>query len=249
MQKYSIAISSQCLKREISINAIVPDFPTGKWMLLLHGFGSDKDQWLVKTNVAEIANKHGITLILPSCGDGYYEDTQEPMGCFLGEELPEFVCKRFSLSRSREDTYICGASMGGFGALLIGSRYSNVYGKIASFGGAFIVHDVSIGNQGVLGNADVNYFRRVFGDFATLEGSERDPLTHVQKAVQANCMGDIWLACGTNDVLYRSNKRMYESLKRMGVSVDFLSVPGAHSWFAWVPYLKEMMDWFVNLPQ
>ena len=128
-------------------------------------------------------------------------------------------------------------------------RYNNVYSKIAAFGGAFIIHDIAIGNPAIVRGADINYFSRVFGDFSTLEGSERDPLSYVEKAVQANCMGGIWLACGTNDVLYGSNTRLYDNLKRMGASAAFLSVHGTHNWSAWTPHLKEMMDWLIAQPK
>ena len=246
MKIHKIHVPSQCLQRDILVNVVIPDTPSGKWLLLLHGYGGDRNEWIKKTNIIDLAQEHGVVISAPSCGNNYYLDVQEPMGCFLGEELPAFMSKNYPISSKRQDSSIAGASMGAFGALLIAARYNDVYSKVAAFGGAFIIHDIAIGNPAIVSGADINYFRRVFGDFSTLEGSERDPLSYVEKAVQTNCMGDIWLACGTNDVLYRSNKRLYENLKRMGVSVDFLSVPGAHSWSAWVPYLKEMMDWLVN---
>lgn len=247
MNIQSINIPSQCLKRDISINIVLPETPSGKWLLLLHGYGGDKDEWLTKSSVADFVDKYGITLILPSCCDGYYEDTQEPMGHFLGEELPTFVCKYFSLSRRREDAYICGVSMGGFGALLIGSRYSNVYGKIASFGGAFIIHDIAIGNPGVLGNADVNYFRQVFGDFSTLEGSGRDPLTHIQTAVDENRMSAVYLLCGVKDVVYQGNERIRKGLHRMGVPVKLVAIPeGGHTWVCWNPYIEQLLMWLLD---
>lgn len=246
MEIRKIYVPSQCLKRDVPVNVVIPDTPSGKWLLLLHGYGGDRNEWIKKTNIIDLAQKFGVVLCAPSCGNNYYLDVRESMGCFLGEELPAFMYANFPVSSNQKDASIAGSSMGGFGALLIASHYSNVYSKIAAFGGAFIIHDIAIGNPAIVMGADINYFRQVFGDFSTLEGSERDPLSYVEKAVQTNCIGDIWLACGTNDVLYRSNTRLYENLKRMGVSVDFLSVPGVHSWSAWVPNLKEMMEWLVS---
>lgn len=239
----TIQIPSLCLGRNLVVNICIPDQASGRWMLLLHGYGGNQCEWLEKSTIAEHAQKYGLTLVMPGCGDGYYEDTQEPMGCFLGEELPAFICNEFALSSRREDTYVAGASMGGFGALLIGSRYSNVYGKIVSFGGAFIISDVAIGNQGVLGSADVNYFKRVFGDFATLEGSERDPLAQAEKAMQEDRMGSVYLVCGTEDILIRCNERMYEELSRMGVCVRLKIVSGNHSWSTWNHHIEDSLRW------
>lgn len=248
MNIQSINIPSQCLKRDVPVNIVLPETPSGKWLLLLHGYGGNENEWIKKSNIVDLAQEYGIVLCAPSCGNNYYLDVQEPMGCFLGKELPAFIAKNFPISLKRQDSYIAGVSMGGFGSLMIGARYNDVYSKIVAFGGAFIIHDIAIGNPAIVGGADINYFRRVFGDFSTLEGSERDPLSHVQKAVCENRMGSIRLLCATSDILYRSNNRIYEDLKRMGVSVDLLSAPGAHNWSAWAPYLKVMVDWLVNQP-
>ena len=216
MEIHSTKIPSQCLKRDIPVNIVLPDRPAGKWMLLLHGYRGDQNEWLTKSSVADLANQYGISLVAPACGDGYYLDTQEPMGCFLGEELPAFLRANFPVS---SDAFILGSSMGGFGSLLLGARYSNVYGKIVSLGGAFIIHDICIGNPEIVHGADINYFKRVFGDFQTLEHSERDPLCHAQNAVKENRMSPVLLFCGTNDLLYRSNKRMRKELHKLGVPV------------------------------
>lgn len=136
---------------------------------------------------------------------------------------------------------------GGYGSLLLGSRFSNVYGKIVAFGGAFIIHDVAIGNPGVLGNADVRYFRRVFGDFSTLEGSERDPLWHVQKAVKENRMSPVLLLCGTNDLLFHSNERMCKELHKMGVPAKLIPiVNGDHTWICWNSCMEQTFTWLVD---
>lgn len=247
MRIEKLSIPSRCLGREISTCAAVPEQPSGQWALLLHGYSQNEEEWLDRSSVAELADRWGLTLILPGCGDGYYEDTQEPLGCFLGEELPAFVRGHFPVSARREDTFIAGASMGGFGALLIGSRYSRVYGKIAALAGAFIVHDVCIGNPLIVGNADIRYFRRVFGDFFTLEDSPRDPLYHVRRAVAAGNMPPVYMLCGTEDIRHWwCNERMYRDLTKLGVEAELIPVPGIHSWSAWNPHLEKMLNWLLS---
>lgn len=237
------AIFSQCLNRSISVHVAVPDVPSGKWLLLLHGYGGNEQEWITKSPIVELAQAMGLVLVAPACSDGYYEDTVEPIGQFLAEELVPFVQTRFPISSKQEDTWIAGASMGGFGSLLIGARYSRIFGKIAAFGGAFIVHDICIGNPAIVGNGDIRYFQRVFGDFFTLEGSDRDPLTHVQNALEDQSMAPVWLLCGEADPLYRSNERMYNTLVHMGASVELVRIPGGHSWDVWSPYTGTMLRW------
>lgn len=246
MDLLNITLNSQILSRMIPINVFCPEHSNGKWLLLLHGYGGDEHEWAEKSGILSLAQKYRITVVMPGCGDGYYEDTQEPMGRFLGEELPYFLCKRFHVSDKREDSFIAGISMGGFGALLLGSRYSQVFGRIACLSGAFIIHDVVIGNLGVLGNADVNYFRRVFGDFETLENSDRDPLEQACRAVTENRMSPVYLLCGDRDVLFRCNQRIALELTRLGVSVVSQTESGGHRWEFWNRHLETVIQWLVE---
>ncbi|MBR2894183.1 MAG: alpha/beta fold hydrolase [Oscillospiraceae bacterium] len=246
MNQQNITLDSQVLSRKIWVNVFLPDHPTGKWLLLLHGYGGNESEWTEKSNILSLARKYQLTVVTPGCGDGYYEDTQEPMGQFLGEELPTFLHDRFHLSDQRENSCIAGVSMGGFGALLLGSRYSRVFGKIACLSGAFILRDVAIGNPGVLGNADVSYFRRVFGDFETLEQSDRDPLAQAHQAVIENRMSPVYLLCGDQDVLIHCNQRVAFELTDLGIPVVTQIENGGHHWDFWNHHLETVIQWLVQ---
>ena len=53
---------------------------------------------------------------------------------FIGNELPEIMRRLFPrLSRERKDTFICGLSNGGYGALLIGLSHPEVFAAIGAF--------------------------------------------------------------------------------------------------------------------
>ena len=246
INQWNITINSEVLSRTIGLNILSPECPSGKWLLLLHGYGGDEHAWTEHTNLFALVRKYRLTVVMPSCGDGFYEDTQEAMGRFLGEELLAFLREKFQVSDIREESFIAGVSMGGFGALLLGSRYSQVFGKIACFSGAFILHDVAIGNPGVLGNADVNYFRRVFGDFATLEGSGRDPLVQARRAVDENRMSPVYLLCGNQDLLIRCNQCMATELMRLGIPVVVQTAEGGHCWDFWNRHLESVIQWLVQ---
>lgn len=51
---------------------------------------------------------------------------------YVGKELVEVTRKLFPLSHRREDTYIAGISMGGYGALYNGMRYRHTFSKVAA---------------------------------------------------------------------------------------------------------------------
>lgn len=55
---------------------------------------------------------------------------------YVGEELPAFTRRLFPLSSRREDTFIAGLSMGGYGALNAGLTYPETFGKVAALSAA-----------------------------------------------------------------------------------------------------------------
>ncbi len=69
------------------------------------------------------AEEKNLAVIMPSGDNQFYidkEDTEEYYGEYVGKELVEFTRKMFPLSEKKEDTFIAGLSMGGYGALING---------------------------------------------------------------------------------------------------------------------------------
>ena len=115
-----VVFPSQILGRDFEYRILLPEggirpLPT---LYLLHGYGGSSAQWLEKSDAKRWAEAFGLAIVLPSAGSGYYQDnprTGERMKTFIGEELVAHTRARFPLSPRREDTFIAGVSMGGFG--------------------------------------------------------------------------------------------------------------------------------------
>jgi len=242
---YSIIIDSSVLRRKIHVRFLVPEGDNLQCLFLLHGFAGNQDEWDRMSRIRSVAEEFKIAVVMPGCGNGYYEDTQENMSKFIAEELVAYAVRELPISGLKKDTFIGGVSMGGFGALLVAAKYSHVFGKVASFSGAFIIHDVAIGNPGILGNADVNFFRSVFGDFSTLEGSSRDPVAEMIRSSKTNNAPAILLLCGRDDVLYRANQRVVKELQSNGIAVAWYGAGGRHQWAFWNNMLPYVIRWLV----
>ena len=63
-------------------------------------------------------------------GENYYD--------FIQKELPEFITSNFPISSRREDTYIAGASMGGYGALAHALGHPESYCAVGAFSPATV---------------------------------------------------------------------------------------------------------------
>ena len=96
-------------------------------LYLLHGLSAAHTAWLRNTSIDRYAAARGLAVVMPQVQRSFYAD--EVHGgrywTFLFEELPEVVGSFFRVSGRREDTFVAGLSMGGYGALkwaLPGSR-------------------------------------------------------------------------------------------------------------------------------
>ena len=99
----------------------------------------------------------------------YYVESLLPFndyGAFVGEELPRIMRAMFPLSQKREDTFIAGLSMGGFGALRNGFKYSDTFSRIAALSSALTVLDPSA--PSIAGD------KAVFGDLGAATQTDKD---------------------------------------------------------------------------
>ena len=113
-----------------------------KTLVLLHGHGGAAADWLTGSGIQELASKYNLAVLMPNGRNSFYLDKEasgEAYGTFIGEELLAYARKTFGLSDRAEDTFIGGFSMGGFGALRNGLKYSQNYSKIMAFSSAIII--------------------------------------------------------------------------------------------------------------
>ena len=108
---------------------------------LLHGAYGDNSSWVRFSNIERYAQAHNIVAVMASVENSLYQDMVHgnKYFTFISEELPSFITTLFPVSKKREDTYICGFSMGGYGAWFIGLSCPEKYGKIAGMSAAMDV--------------------------------------------------------------------------------------------------------------
>src|SRR6476620_7902799 len=92
------------------------DFPV---LYLLHGLSDDSTAWLRYSSIERYTAPLGLAVVMPQVQRSFYADEVhgERFFTFLSDELPRVVASFFRVSRRREDTFVAGLSMGGYGAL------------------------------------------------------------------------------------------------------------------------------------
>lgn len=222
-----------------------------KTLVLLHGYTGGAGDWVTGSRVRELSGKYNIAVIMPDGGNSFYLD-REATGCaygtYVGEELLEYVRKSFGLSDSPEDTFIGGFSMGGFGAIRTGLKYSHNYGKLIALSSALIIHQLKDMTPDMKNPmANYAYYRDIFGDLQTAESRDCNPeLIIDEKLKNGEKLPGIFMACGTEDFLLTENRNFDAFLTDRGVAHEYHESEGEHNWDFWNRYVEPGIKWLLD---
>lgn len=250
---------SKCLMRTVTFNAIIPVDKFGpqaenaeqkplKTLYLLHGIFGNYTDWVNGTRIQAWAEANDLAVIMPSGENRFYLDDEksgELYGEFIGKELVEFTRKLFPLSDKREDTFIAGLSMGGYGAIRNGLKYAENFGCVIGLSAA-LVHDTwkDADNSAPIFTFRRNYYEAIFGEYDKVKGSDKDPKALLLKLKEeGRPVPKMYLCCGTEDGLVTANRDFRDFLNENGVDLTYVEGPGKHDWAFWDTYIKKVLDW------
>lgn len=256
-------IVSQSLKRSIQINVILPSDKGDdnfqlintpdtrfKTLYLLHGIWGNNMDWIKNTNIQRYAEENNIAVVFPSGENSFYVDHPESAGNYgmlIGEEIVDLTRRSFPLSNKREDTFIGGLSMGGYGALRNGLKYSDTFGAIVALSSALITDETNRTNDSDYIFFTRRYFEYCFGPSENVKESDCNPKKLVMDILNAGKpMPRIYLACGTEDFLFDKNNDFADFLKENNVKCTYETGPGAHEWDFWDTYIKKGISWLLS---
>jgi len=208
----------------------------------LHGFTGDAGNWIPEY----LSDKYNFAVVCPSGENSFWLDgisSGHQFCTFLGEELIRFIRKTFNLAESREETYIMGMSMGGFGAIHTALAYPDVFGKAAGLSSALIVHEVAGMTEGHgNGMANYEYYRECFGDPSKVLDSENNPETLVRKLKEkGKALPEILMSCGTEDFLLENNREFHKFLLEEKVEHIYEEDSGNHDMMFWNKYVEKFI--------
>lgn len=217
--------------------------PEGKFpvLYLLHGYSSDENEWLGDSTIARYIEDYSLVVVIPSVQRTTYVDIAEThrYWTYLSEELPALTRSFFPISDRREDTFVAGLSMGGYGAFKLGLSFPSRYAAAASIMGVLDFAQVA---QKETWWEDDRRFN--FGDHVELEGGPHD-LFHLarQMAESPGSKTRLYACSGTEDFVYPGNQSFKALAESMGLDFTFEEGPGDHSWEYFDPMIPRMLDW------
>ena len=264
MAVVEVSFPSYSLRRSVTFRALIPidrsfvpgqetRFDSGKLptLYMLHGYSGDQNDFLTMTDIWRYSIELGLAVIFPSGENSFYlEDTELGISHsrLVGKELVDFTRSMFPLSDRREDTYIGGISMGGYGALINGLRYPDTFSRILSMSGAYVAMDVADRKEAFDdGVSDGAHKERIFGNPECLRRTDKDPRFLMEQLVASGGkVPEIRLCCGTEDFLIEVNRKLHRYLEEHGISHVYEEGPGIHDWDYWEPRLRPGLEWLAG---
>ena len=244
---------SNALFRTVPVNVVLPvdkiDFQTAtykvkegykfKTLYLLHGLLGNYTDWVSGSRIQRWAEEKNLAVVMPSGDNAFYINSRinrNDYSSFIGKELVEVTRRMFPLSDKREDTYIAGLSMGGYGALRNGIMYSETFSHAAGLSSA--VHHFEEGDK------EKYIVESLFDDLELALQTNVNPRVAFTELLEENRpMPKFYMSCGTEDGLYDANVRFRDFLKDNGADVVWDEEKGGHDWDFWDSQIKKVLDW------
>ncbi|MBN1579450.1 MAG: esterase family protein [Anaerolineae bacterium] len=238
----------ETVKVNLPLNIILPDpgkmegVPVAKRkvLYLLHGLSDDASAWQRYSSIEAFAASYGLVVVMPSVGRSFYID--QPNGqryfTYLTDELPQYLADVFGLVPRREDTFIAGNSMGGYGAFKAALLYPERYAAAASFSGVLSLAIF----QTLPDDPRQDEFALLFGDLGKLSGSEHDPAVWLRHAAQnSSPLPRLFIAVSRQEDIYALSGMFYAACQSLGVQADYHEQDGGHNWFFWNEQIRRFL--------
>lgn len=205
-------------------------------LYLLHGMTDDDTIWLRRTSIERYAAPLGLAVVMPQVHKSFYADevNGNRYWTFLSEELPAIVSSFFRVATRREDTFVAGLSMGGYGALKWALRQPERFAAAASLSGV-------LDAAALCERFPDPLLTRIFGPDGPRD-TDGDLLALVGGADPATTPA-LHVTCGTEDPLLPGNRRFLAAAEAAGVAVTSDIGPGSHEWGLWDARIQEVLAW------
>lgn len=208
---------------------------------LLHGMSDDHTIWTRRTSIERYVAPRGLAVVMPAVARSYYTDMHQgpKYWTFISEELPRIARSFFHLSDRREDNFVAGLSMGGYGAFKLALAHPDRYAAAASLSGALDAHTIALhipDREAEMTN--------IFGPSGRIRGSDNDLFTLAERLANSQAPRPaLYQCCGTEDFLHPDNRRFREHLASVGLDVTYEEGPGSHEWGFWDQWIQRVVRW------
>lgn len=228
----TVTVETTHLDSPMKVTVILPDAnrraqqcPT---VYLLNGYGGDYKAWgIVQPRLGELADQYGMVLVAPDGRDSWYFDSPinpgMQMETFFVEDLVPYIDAHYPTAREAAKRAITGLSMGGHGALYLGTRHPDIWGNLGSMSGGV----------NILPFSEKWKIKKALGPYETnKERWESNTIINMVPQIKENGQNIIF-DCGSEDFFAGVNNDLHQKLLDAKVPHDYTSRPGTHNRQYW----------------
>jgi len=212
-------------------------------VLLLHGVYGSHWGWAFRggahralQRLVDAGEVPPMMLAMPSDGlwgdgSGYLAHRDADYASWIVEEVPALAALVDPLIRLGK-RFICGLSMGGYGALRLGALHARQF-------------------SGLSAHSSIT-------DYRQMQGFVEEPLSAFDlKPGEITDAGEAFLLnkehlpplrfdCGVEDGLIECNRKLHEQLREAGIPHEYQEFSGGHTWEYWQEHLADSLRFFAR---
>lgn len=176
-----------------------------KTLMLLHGLSSDETTYMRYTSIERYANEHKLAVIMPNVDHSAYANMAYGHSYYdYILEVYDYVHQIFPLSKKRNDNFIAGHSMGGYGTIKFALTQGDKFAKAVPLSAVFEAQNLM--------DLEWNDFSKeaIIGNLSSVKGTEHDPYYLLDKAVaEDKQIPKLLIMCGKQDFFISRQFRFY----------------------------------------
>lgn len=230
------------LEEQTTIHVILPNEIQSDRKLqvlwLLHGLGDNGSGFIRKTNLEVLTKYTNLAVITPEMNRSFYMNLHNglPYWDYLTKQVMPEMRKLLPLSSDRQDNFVGGTSMGGFGALKLAFTHPEWFSAVMPMSPVVDLSELPAmmpDAQGILdGIAPEHYLETL---------AEQSPSEQLRQLRFFYCIGD-------QDELKPTNDRFVQYMRNdLKLPVDYHTGAGGHDWLYWQRMLPEMLTWLLKV--
>jgi putative tributyrin esterase len=240
----TVSFRSDLLCRPMAFSFLLPDpwsagpgpYPV---FYLLHGYSDDHQTWLLQSRLLVYMQSLPMIVVMPDGEHSFYSDALEgdPYEQHFLKEVMGIVEGSFNAKQGARARCVGGLSMGGFGAMMLGLRYPELFASIGAHSSAFDAARRTLGWEPIKSD-----LRRIMGP-ASKTNQHRlnhDPFVLAEK-IDRKKLPAIYFDCGDEDGLLQSNRDFEAHLTKLRLPHDYREFPGNHNWDYWDIHIQDSL--------
>jgi S-formylglutathione hydrolase FrmB len=210
-------------------------------IVLLHGAHGSHWNWAITGGAHRTAQRligqgliPPLVLAMPSDGlwgdgTGYLTHAAQDFEKWIVQDVPLAARAAAACLSPDSPLFLCGLSMGGFGALRIGAKYP-------------------VGCRGISAHSSITHFEQMklyVEEDASLFGAPAEDYSVLATMLRHRAtLPPIRFDCGSADALLEHNRQLHRDLDAHGIAHRYEEFPGGHDWNYWAAHVEDSLRFF-----